>query len=312
MKKSFRNLAMAAVFGLMYGSVAYAQQLKVATGDSKLTYSTMFKQMASKCGNALPLIEQNTNGSMENIDLLMGNQVNGAFVQTDVLFFRARNEDLGSIKTLFAFHPEEVHVLTLNKAFKEGGTLGFGAKEVLLTTFEQLAGRKVGAVGGSAISAQVIRLQAEVQFQFVQYDTTDALMAALNSNQISAAIIVGGAPLAALSSLGPTHRLLTFSEATMAKLKSVYKPARVTYSKMGQGGTGVQTLATEAAFVVREYKTPKLVQGMSTLRTCLAENLDELKETTGMHPKWQAVSAENKGKWAWYELPAPKAVKKAK
>lgn len=33
---------------------------------------------------------------------------------------------------------------------------------------------------------------------------------------------------------------------------------------------------------------------------------DEIKETTGTHPAWQGVSADNKGNWPYYDLPTQK------
>lgn len=296
MKKSIIvTLAMLATLG-----VAHAQQLKVATGSASGTYSRMFKELSTQCSQTgLTLVEQNTSGSVENINLLTGNQVNAALVQTDVLFFRARNEDLGNVKTLLAFHPEEVHFVALaNK--KVGGRLGFGGNP--LVSVEQLEGLKVGAAGGSYVTAQVIRLQSEIAFTVVQFDTGDNVLAALNSGDVDVAVFVGGAPLGNIQALGASHRLLTFSERTQSKLKQVYQPARVSYAKLN-GGNAVQTVATDAVLVSREYRTEKYVNGLASLRSCFYKTLDELKETTGTHPKWQAVNPENKGKWSWYTLP---------
>jgi len=82
----------------------------------------------------------------------------------------------------------------------------------------------------------------------------------------------------------------------------VYNPTRVTYAKLNNG-SGVDTIATDALLVTREYKTPAMVNGLAALRKCAITSLDDLKETTGTHPKWQAVDSANKGKWAWYQLP---------
>ena len=109
--------------------------------------------------------------------------------------------------------------------------------------------------------------------------------------------------MAQIEQLDRNYKLLPVSEAVVGKLKSVYRPARLNYSKMGQGGMGVATIATDALFVTRQYKTDKFVKSLAGLRNCVYGKLDELKETTGTHPKWQAVAADNKGKWAWYELP---------
>jgi hypothetical protein len=81
----------------------------------------------------------------------------------------------------------------------------------------------------------------------------------------------------------------------------VYRPAVLNYQSMG--ARGIPSVATEALFVTREYKTARMIEALSKFRSCVNTELDQLKETTGTHPKWQAVEAGNKGKWAWYELP---------
>jgi TRAP-type uncharacterized transport system substrate-binding protein len=298
----------AASLTAMMAAQASAQQLKVATGGKGNTYSTMFQQASKLCAETgLALIEENTSGSMQNMDLLIGNQINAALVQTDVLFYRARTEDIGNIKTLVAFHPEEVHLIAKARSgIEEGGRIGtsWGAKEVVFNSISDLAGRRVGAWGGSVITAQVIRLQSEIPFEVVEFASEPLAYEALSKGTVQAILAVGGSPLGHVAKLDSFSKLLSIPDAIQAKLKGVYRPAKLNYSKMGTAGMGVQTVATDALFVTREYKTPKYVEGLGKLRACILNNLDELKEATGTHPKWQSVDANNKGKWAWYELPS--------
>src|SRR5512141_2081618 len=113
---------------------AQAQTLRVATGSPKGTYAAMFKELTQVCGTEVPMVEVPSTGSMDNINQLVGNQVNAAFVQSDVLYLRARTEELGNVKTLLALHNEALHfVAKANSGLKEGGTLGFGAKEIVLS-----------------------------------------------------------------------------------------------------------------------------------------------------------------------------------
>lgn len=310
MKSKYFAIVVAAV--LAFAGAAQAQQLKVATGSATGTYSKMLKEMNGQCSETgIVVMEQNTSGSMENVNLLVGNQVNGAFVQTDVLFYRGRTEDLSNVKTLVALHPEEVHVVARAvSGLKEGGKFGFGAKEVVLTNVNDLAGRTVVAWGGSVVTAQVIRLQSELSFNVIEVKDAKEAMAALDSGTAQAVIAVGGAPLGFVSALNANYKLLQFPEATQGKLKGVYRPARLNYNNLGAAGMGVNTVATDAIFVTREYKTEKFTNSLAALRSCVLNKLDELKETTGTHPKWQAVDASNKGKWAWYELPTKTVTKK--
>ena len=300
----FSKLAIA-VAAIAISATAVAQtQLKVSTGGNTGTYSRMFKEFQNVCKDQIMQIEMSSKGSVENMDRILGNEVNAAIVQTDVLFYRARNEDLGNIKTLFALHPEEVHVITPSVSpIKSGGVAGIGSKSVQFNTVNDLAGRAVAAWGGSVVTAQVIRLQSEVNFTVTEVADFKAAKAALDKGDVAAIVMVGGQPMADVQSLNNAYKLLSFPDAMMGKLKSVYVPAKLNYSGMGQGGSGVQTIATEALYVTRAYKTPKYVESLAALRGCFKNNVNELAETTGTHKKWAAVNADNTGKWSYYELP---------
>lgn len=288
-------------------------QLKVSTGSATGTYSRMFKEFAGACKDQIMQIETPSTGSVQNMDRLLGNEVNAAIVQTDVLFYRARNEDLSGIKTLFSLHPEEVHVVTpAVSPIKEGGALGIGSKPLQLNTVADLQGRNVAAWGGSVVTAQVIRLQSEVAFNVTEVADFKSAKDALDRGQVAAIIMVGGQPMGDVQALTNMYKLLPFNEQLTSKLKSVYVPAKLNYGNLGQGGSGVQTVATEALFVTRAYKTQKYVESLSALRSCFKTNAVELAETTGTHKKWAVVNTENTGKWAYYELPTTQATPKKK
>lgn len=288
--------------GLMLATLSlHAQQLQVATGKAGDTYSTMLKQLAARCGSAVAIIEHNSGGSNDNIDRLVGNQVNAAFVQSDVLWLRARTEDLGGVKTLMTLHPEQVHLVARAvSGKKEGGVLGIGGSAVVFADLASLAGRKIGAAGGSLVTAKVIRLQSEVPFNVVQYDNGDQVMAALIAGDVDAALFVGGAPLATVAKLDNTFKLLAISGPTAEKLKGVYRPAVLNYSRMN--AAGVPTVAVDAVFATREYKTARMTDGLAKLRACALASIDDLRETVGMHPAWQRVDPNNRGKWPWLDL----------
>jgi len=302
--KKLKFATMAAFTALtLIASTASAQMLKVSTGEKGNTYSKMYGELTEVCKDSLQLVEATSTGSVQNIDRLMNNEVNGAFSQTDVVFFRSRTEDMSNIKTLIALHPEEVHVVALaNPNIKEGGTLGFGAKTVQFNGVEDLVGRIVVASGGSFITAQVIRLQAELNYQVHEVPSSKDALALVESGKAAAAILVGGQRLGAIEQLDRRFKLLSFSEQTVAKLKSVYRPSRLNYANVG--AAGVPTIATDAIFLVREYKTPKFVEGVVKLRQCAYDNITALSEEPGKHKAWQKVQADNQSKWAYYQAPA--------
>lgn len=291
---------------LCVSALSFAQQLQVSTGDPKgSTYTSMFATMGKYCGGQIALVPMPSSGSVENLDRLMANTVNAAFVQSDMLFMRAMTEDLGAIKTLLALHPETVHFYAPQASgIKTGGVMGVGGKEVVLSDITQLAGLRVGAAGGSVVTAGVIKLQADIGYTLVTYETNDQAHAALVKGEVNAVVRVGGQPLAGIASLPAGFKLLAVNPATAEKLKNVYRPTRASYRNLN--AAGVPTVTTDALLVVRNYKTPKMVDALGAFRECVLGNLDEIKETTGTHGAWQSVRSDNRGLWPWFEAAGAK------
>jgi len=288
-----------------------AQQVKVATGSVKGTYHALFTNIADKCGEKMAMIEVPTSGSLENLDKLTGKEVGAAFMQTDALFASAQGRDLGNIKTLIAFNPESVHVIALaNSGIKTGGTMGFGAKDVVFNSAEDLTGYRVAAAGGSMITAQLIKLQGQLNWTIVPVDSADAALAAVKAGSVQAAVLVGGQPLGNVKSLGSDYKLLGFRNQTVDLLKTVYVPSKLSYPKLSPGA--VSSIATEALLVTRTYNTPDKIAMLATFRKCVQENVAEWQDADGAHPAWAQVDVNNHGKWAWYDLPAAAVATKKK
>lgn len=286
-----------------------AQGLKISTGGPTGTYAKMFNQLAQKCRETgLSLTESPSSGSVENVARLVGNETQGAIVQTDIIYLQSQTDDrLNGIKTLFTLHPEEVHFVT-KVGNKIGGTMGFGG--TALESVAQLPGTKVGAAGGSVVTANIVKLLGDVNYSVIEFGSTKDALTALASGSVDAVVAVGGAPLGDIDSLGRGYRLLTINDKVGEKLKKVYVPAKLNYTKLSES-MGVPTVATEAIFVVQDYRSPKIVASLASLRQCLNESLDDLRDEPGTHPKWKVVNLGNKGKWTWYTLPdAPARTRK--
>ncbi len=298
---------------LAVSASAMAQaQLRVSTGGPTGTYSAMFKQFQSVCKDQIMQIEVPSSGAVQNVDRLLNKEVNAAIVQTDVLFMRAQSDDLGDVKTLFSLYPEEVHVFTptVSPLKDAGNMVGMGKKSLQFNTVADLRGQRIAAWGGSVVTAQLIRIQGEIQYEIMEVADFAAAKKAVDEGQAAAVLMVGGQPMGDISKLSNAYKLLPFPEALTSKLKSVYvstskgKPVKLNYSNLGQGGSAIPTIATDALYVTRAYKTAKYVESLGALRSCFETNLPMMQEETGFHKKWNSVDAENKGKWAYYELPS--------
>lgn len=280
----------------------------VATGNSKAgsTYSAMYRELAKVCSSALTVSERETNGSPENIQLLTDNQVDGAIIQGDLASYidQTDPQKIANVKTLFALAPEELHFIARADVKKEGG-YGFGkfkvgGENIEFKTLDDLAGRKVGGVGGSILSGRVVAKQSGVAFQMVDAGNNDELKRMLLDGTFDAILVVGGAPHGLVKTLDTQFRLLPVSQETAAKLKA-YSPAKLSYANMNQAG--VPTVQTQALFVSRTYRSPQRLNDLAKLRACFEREVPNLQDARGSHPKWQQVDIANKGKWTWYELP---------
>lgn len=298
----FATIAIAALLAC----TAQAQQLKVATGTKAGTYSQELREMQQFCGQDVAMVPVETTGAVENLELLTNNKVNMAFVQSDLLYRRARTQDLGNVKTLLALHREQIHFIARRdtKVEVDSGSWFKPNEKRQLLYVEQLAGLSVAAGGGALETARQIKTDSDVGYAVVEAKDSDDALARLIAKQVAAALLVGGQPLGNLGKLGPEYTVLTFTPATLEKIKGAYKPDRVSYSKMNV--QGVQTVSIDALLVTREYTTERMTTALGKFRQCVLSKVGEIKETTDTHPAWQTVDPTNRGRWNWYTLPGGK------
>jgi TRAP-type uncharacterized transport system substrate-binding protein len=307
MKKTL--IALAALASV---SVFAQDAFVVATGDSKKgsTYSAMFRELNKVCSASINMVEKETTGSPENIDLLTSNTVNAAIAQGDLISYIDQTDPakVANVKTVFALAPEELHFIARSDVKTEGGInvpgLGnFKGTKVEFKTLDDIAGRKVGGVGGSILSGRVVAKQSGLNFQMVDAGNNENLQKMLLEGQFDAILVVGGAPHGLVKTLDARFRLLPISQETAAKLKA-YTPAKLSYANMNQAG--VPTVQTQALFVSRTYRSPAMLASLAKLRSCFEQQVPNLQDARGTHPKWQVVDPSNHGRWTWYELPAAK------
>ncbi|WP_338413485.1 TAXI family TRAP transporter solute-binding subunit [uncultured Sphaerotilus sp.] len=296
-----RHVTTALALALSTTLAAAQTPLAVSTGIPQGTYASMFKDLTGVCGASagLSLVEKPSSGSNESVDRLLRNEVSAAFVQTDVLHARRTTEDLGGVKALVTLHPEPVHLLALTAPLVEGGVLGLGGRDVQFNTLGDLGKRRVGVWGGALVTARLIQLQAEVDYRITEFTGPEDAMQALRTRRIDAVMAVGGAPLAWMRGLDRSVKLLSVPEPWAGKLRSVYRPAKLSYSHLG--AQGVATVATEAVLAVRDVRSAAAAAPLLKLRTCLQQQLDPLRDTVGHHSAWSQVEAGSVPHWPVFE-----------
>lgn len=319
--KALRNIAIwsLTLAASLCAAPAFSQQFTVGTGSDGGTYSRQFKEMREACGKELAMSDWHgpdnkpSNGAQRNIELLVDeNAVNGAFVQADILYQKAKNQDLGDIKTLLVLNPETLHFIVKSDfAVKQGGTMGFGGTVIPIRDLNQIGGMTVVTSGGGIGSAKQVRLDSEIPYQITEADNAKAAIAALDEGKAQVALVVGGFPMDYLKTLPKNgYRVLNINDTTYAKIKGAYRQTKTAYSNMADGGVA-SSVTVQSLFVVREYKSAKMVQALSALKTCVLNNLDEIKEKTGNHASWRQVKLEQQSQSVWplYQFPATTAKK---
>ncbi len=213
------------IIALFVFQIAWAEPASflVAASSSSGTYQQGIEQIQTVCGNdnfAISVVP-NVGGATENLDALKNNKVSAAFLHTDIIYAKAQTDSsYRKIKTLVSLYPEEVHVVALRTAKETtGGIAGIGASSVTYTALSDLSGRKVGASGGSIISAKILSGPGGGGFEVVSFDSGKDALAALENGTIQAAIFVGGAPLPNLAALSDQKfQLLPIGDAIISKV----------------------------------------------------------------------------------------------
>lgn len=281
---------------LLLGACAQAATptfMNVATGSPTGTYSAMFKNIGKVCTQSAYLKERGTSGSLENIDLLLSNDVSLAFVQSDVLKAKEQIDQdarVKNIKALLPLHNEEVHL------FAKPGTQKKNIFGKITTTgvlsFNDLKGKRVGAWGGSLITAKVLSAKMAVPYNVVSMKDRDTAFAALNAGQVDAVLAVVGQPAAWVKSLSGVN--LIPIEDPKGNLKGIYTPAKLMYENLG--AASVPTVAVQSVLATRDFKTADKKKMLLDYQKCALSKLTNLQEDEGMHPKWQEVTFDT---WPW-------------
>lgn len=303
MKNIFSFRFLAVIAAIFFSFSAHAQQVVLASGIKDGTYDKIITQMAETCGTGGVIANKlQPSGSPSTITDILNNNVSGGIVQFDVLWMRSNNQDLTSIKTLFPLHREQVHIVVQNKDIKTGGFMGVGGDKIVLVNDTSLKGLTVAAQGGSSYTAQAINQLTGTGFVIrTEFADTNAVLEAVRKGEVSAAILVGGAPMKAIQGLSRDLRLLPFSPASVEKLKGVYSQQTVVYENLSTAG--VPTVAVDSLLVVNNYRSSKMKAALGAIRECMKTSVDDIAETPKTHPAWRDIAKQfnTKPRWDMYD-----------
>lgn len=272
--------------------------LDVATSPKGSTAADMFRDLGRVCTNASFLRQRQTSGSVENMDLLLGNQVSLAFVQLDVLKAREqidKDPRTAEIKQLLPLNFDEMHLIAKRPIAKKNI---FGKVSMVgVSKWSDLKGKKLGVWGGSVITANVLKAKSGVSVNIMEYKNRDDTMAALAAGQIDAVLSVVGQPAEWVKALDSNTYALLPLDVAPASVNGFYKAATLRYAGLG---SGVPTYAVQRVLVTRDFKTPERRTALLNYQKCALSKLTALQETEGFHPKWNEVTFKESD-WPWFK-----------
>lgn len=287
-RPSIKPLLTLAVLSLGGSLAAPPNFLNVATSPKGSTNSDMFRDLGRVCTSSAFLRQRQTSGSVENLELLLGNQVSLAFVQLDYLKAKEQIEHdprIKEVKQLLALNADEIHVIALPPVRKKSV---FGKVTVQgAQSYRELNGKVVGAWGGSVTTAKVLSAKSGVKTQVMEFRTREEAMNALVAGKVAAVISVVGQPADWVKTLDPQRFTLLPIDLPASTFGGLYRPATLRYVGLGNG---VQTYAVQRLLVTRDFKTPERRAMLGKYQACAKSHLTALQETPGFHPKWNEVT----------------------
>jgi len=291
------------ILSLAVSFAIYGQDFTIAADSSSGTYHRMLSEIQNVCSTDDLNVKEApgiTGGAPGNLDALVNNRAQAAFLHSDVFFANAQADpSYKKFQTLVALYPEPIHVIALRVSkTKKLGTFAFGTVD--FASLADMKGFKVGAAGGGVFTARILQGQGEGGFTTVPYNSGGDVITALENGDIAGAIFVGAAPLPNIEKLNKqAFKLLPIGESIANRVQGVYRPVSINYAGLTNGP--LKTLAPVATLITRKYSTPAMVNVQRKFRQCFYQHLGELQDTGS--PNWQVVSAEDHGVLDWYEIP---------
>ena len=270
-----------------------AVQLRIATGKPGKGFSKVFSDIRSVCGNAVPMVEIETEGGLQNLMALAANKADLGFVQVDT--FSAMQDSDASIATLQLVMPMNanlLHVIARTSGFElpQAGLLEklVSRKSIVVRRFGELKGLPVAVVGSARSLARELDRAQGLDLQYVDVATDEEGLNKLRRGQVAALLSTSGWPSGPVQALKRSEGLHLVRYDV--KVNEPYLISMRNYENIDSFKHPF--LAVPNALMTRPF-TPAGAYGraVATLRDCVKRNLVTLREGP-YEPMWQEVKSD--------------------
>jgi TRAP-type uncharacterized transport system substrate-binding protein len=279
----FLNLAQAAT------SPNTCDGLQVATGPKGKGYSKLFANLQKVCGDQVPLCEVATSGGLDNLNSLSVKDAQVGFVQLDTVnAMKGGNENVSGLQAVAGLNFNYLHVIALASGFKVQGEKKWGLLKGDVTTvtikrFSDLAHTRVALVGSAQLLGRELDKQMRYNLQVIDVESDAKAFEMVRTGAVAAAMSVSGWPSGTISGLAQSSGLTLVPFDVPTQSPYVVRP--LSYKSLGVYNSN--TLAVPNLLLSRPFKGT--AAGMvATLRTCMAEKLNDLQEGR-FEPGWNEI-----------------------
>jgi len=264
--------------------------IAVATGPAGKGYSMLFRDMQKVCGGVVKMCEVKTTGGLDNLNALSTKEADIGFVQVDTWNTMKNGDDgIAALQYMFPTNYNFLHVLvnangqyqpdtsTMGKLMKRGST-------VYVNKFTDLRGKTVAVVGSAALLSRQLDKQLGYGMRFVDAPNDKAAIDMVKTGQVAAMLTVSGWPSGVVNSLSQSDNITMVPFD--APIGEPYKVKPLNYKSIAVYNSN--TLGVPNALVTRPFTGPR-AQQVAALRSCILNNLTELKEGK-YQPAWNEVN----------------------
>jgi hypothetical protein len=307
---TLRPAACALLWALSFAATAAdsAQpcDLRVASGPTGKVYEQIVRDMRATCGDAASLCTLNTQGGVQNLQMLSANEAELGLVQIDLLHkLKDSDANVATLKAVMPLHANLLHVITL----AEGSLVDFWTwpwteirvpftgRKVVFGKYSELRGRTLALVGSAQLTAQMLEEHRSFELRLLSVDSDEQALAMLRKGEVQAILSLAGWPMPVLARQtgGTDLKLADFDVVPRVP----YKTVKRNYQNLGV--LNLTMLAVPNLLVARPFNAAgRQGQRVSALQSCLLQQLDELKD--GRHQAaWKEIGdpADTQGWRRW-------------
>ncbi len=268
-------------------------QLRIATGKPGKGFSKVFADIRNVCGAAVPMVEIETEGGLQNLTALAANKADLGFVQIDTFaVMQDSDASIAALQTVMPMNTNLLHVIARSSGYQLPQTAFLdrftSRKSVVVRSFGELKGLPVAVVGSARSLARELDRAQGLGLQFADVATDDEGLARLKRGEVAALLSTSGWPS------GPVQALKRSDGLHLVRFElKVQEPDLISIRNYENIDSFRHPfLGVPNALMARPF-TPSGAYGraVASLRDCIRKNLVTLREGP-YEPMWQEVKGD--------------------